>query len=397
MADGSWLMAMGDGKAIDHRPYAISHQPLAMFTDLRQALRLLLKSPGFSALIVVVLALGIGANTAIFSIVNGVLFKPLPFADAARLVAIDTTVRNEPDDSAYLDVLDWHAQASTVERIAGLCDRRGHADRTRRGGVGADGGGDPRHFPAARRRADCRPRARPQRRPARRRADGGDLRNPVDAIVRPRCIHHRQAGAARRRPDRDRRRDAGAVRVSVRRREPVADLDAGAGVALLGAVGRSARRVVPEGDRPAASRRRAAGGAVRAVGDCRADRRSQPAQRHARHRGSSISGCPRQQLPAGADRAARRGGGGAADRVREHRQPAAGARHLAAAGDGGPHRARREPRTDRAPAADREPDARRDRRRGGNDGRAVGRGRAGPDQPGADSAAQHASRSIAAC
>jgi putative ABC transport system permease protein len=90
-----------------------------MFTDLRQALRLLLKSPGFSALIVVVLALGIGANTAIFSIVNGVLFKPLPFADAARLVAIDTTVRNEPDDSAYLDVLDWHAQASTVERIAG--------------------------------------------------------------------------------------------------------------------------------------------------------------------------------------------------------------------------------------------------------------------------------------
>src|SRR5512132_2488054 len=89
-----------------------------MFTDLRQALRLLLKSPGFSTLIVVVLALGIGANTAIFSIVNGVLLKPLPFADAARLVAIETTVKGEPDDSAYLDVLDWRAQASTVEHIA---------------------------------------------------------------------------------------------------------------------------------------------------------------------------------------------------------------------------------------------------------------------------------------
>jgi putative ABC transport system permease protein len=89
-----------------------------MFTDLRQALRLLFKSPGFSALIVVVLALGIGANTAIFSIVDGVLLKPLPFADASRLVAIDTTVRNEPDDSAYLDVLDWRAQASTLEHIA---------------------------------------------------------------------------------------------------------------------------------------------------------------------------------------------------------------------------------------------------------------------------------------
>jgi putative ABC transport system permease protein len=90
-----------------------------MFTDLRQALRLLLKSPGFSALIVVVLALGIGANTAIFSIVNGVLLKPLPFADAGRLVAIDTTVRNEPDDTAYLDLLDWRAQAGTVEHVAG--------------------------------------------------------------------------------------------------------------------------------------------------------------------------------------------------------------------------------------------------------------------------------------
>src|ERR1700733_1451904 len=89
-----------------------------MFTDLRQALRLVYKAPGFSALIVVVLALGIGANTAIFSIVQGVLLAPLPFADAARLVAVDTTVRNAPDDSACLDVLDWRAQATTVDRIA---------------------------------------------------------------------------------------------------------------------------------------------------------------------------------------------------------------------------------------------------------------------------------------
>src|SRR5712692_3796223 len=87
-----------------------------MFTDLRQAFRLLLKTPGFSALVVIVLAVGIGANTAIFSIVNGVLLKPLPFADAGRLVAIDTTVRNEPDDTAYLDFLDWRSQATTIDR-----------------------------------------------------------------------------------------------------------------------------------------------------------------------------------------------------------------------------------------------------------------------------------------
>ena len=103
-----------------------------MLTDLRHALRLVFKSPGFSGLIVIVVALGIGANTAVFSIVNGVLLKSLPFADPTRLVAIDTTVRNEPDDSAYLDILDWRAQATTVDRIAGYATAAvtltGHGD-----------------------------------------------------------------------------------------------------------------------------------------------------------------------------------------------------------------------------------------------------------------------------
>jgi putative ABC transport system permease protein len=89
-----------------------------MFTDLRYAARLLAAAPGFTVIVVLVLTLGIGANTAIFSILNGVLLEPLPFADAARLVAIDTTVRNEPDDTAYLDFLDWQKQATTIDRMA---------------------------------------------------------------------------------------------------------------------------------------------------------------------------------------------------------------------------------------------------------------------------------------
>jgi hypothetical protein len=89
-----------------------------MVTDFRQPFRALLKSPGFSALVIVVLAVGIGANTAIFSVVNGVLLRPLPFAHADRLVAVDATVRNQPDDMSYPDFLDWHAQAKAFERLS---------------------------------------------------------------------------------------------------------------------------------------------------------------------------------------------------------------------------------------------------------------------------------------
>src|SRR3954470_2979629 len=89
-----------------------------MSTDIRQALRTLRKSPGFSALVIVVLAAGIGVNTAIFSIVDGVLLEPLPFAHANRLVAVETTTRSEPDSTSYPDFIDWHQQATTMERLA---------------------------------------------------------------------------------------------------------------------------------------------------------------------------------------------------------------------------------------------------------------------------------------
>src|SRR5579871_972370 len=89
-----------------------------MVTDLHQAVRTLRKTPGFSALVVLVLAVGIGANTAIFSVVDGVLLKPLPFAHADRLVAVDTTLKGEPDDTAYPDFVDWRATTRTLDRLA---------------------------------------------------------------------------------------------------------------------------------------------------------------------------------------------------------------------------------------------------------------------------------------
>jgi predicted permease len=86
---------------------------------LRLALRLLAKSPAFTALVVLTLALGIGANTAIFSLVRNTCLRALPYPDADRLVHVSEHSARYSDMSvSYPDFLDWRAGADTLSGLA---------------------------------------------------------------------------------------------------------------------------------------------------------------------------------------------------------------------------------------------------------------------------------------
>ncbi len=93
--------------------------------DLRYACRVLTRNPGFAIAVVLTLALAIGANTAIFSAVHGVLIRPLPYPDADRLVRIYTvqTEGGNRSASAIPDYLDWKQLATSFEAMEGIRQR----------------------------------------------------------------------------------------------------------------------------------------------------------------------------------------------------------------------------------------------------------------------------------
>jgi len=95
--------------------------------DVRYALRMLRRNPGFALLGILVMALGIGANTAVFSVVNAVLLDPLPYHDADRIVTlsyVEEATPPTPSAAAFTgqvsapDATDWHDQSTTFEAMA---------------------------------------------------------------------------------------------------------------------------------------------------------------------------------------------------------------------------------------------------------------------------------------
>jgi putative ABC transport system permease protein len=94
--------------------------------DLRFAVRMLAKNPGLTAVAVLCIALGIGANTSAFSVVNAILLRPFPYADPERIVGFHmTNLRREIDEGSpsYLELLDFREQSTSFSQMAAYGDR----------------------------------------------------------------------------------------------------------------------------------------------------------------------------------------------------------------------------------------------------------------------------------
>jgi hypothetical protein len=112
----------GNATLIEERGREVWQWPSleSLLTDIRYALRMLRKNPGFTSVAVLTLALGIGANTAIFSVVNAVLLQSLPYQDPDRLVWIASgdSANGFGDNISLADFQEWKARSHSFDHMA---------------------------------------------------------------------------------------------------------------------------------------------------------------------------------------------------------------------------------------------------------------------------------------
>ena len=96
-----------------------------LLNGLHHAVRQLKKSLGLTAIVIITLALSIGANTIIFSIVDAVMLRPLPYAQPQQLVEVEMTNRGivEPSGVSYPEFFDWRLQNHTLEHLVSYHDK----------------------------------------------------------------------------------------------------------------------------------------------------------------------------------------------------------------------------------------------------------------------------------
>src|SRR5947209_4430211 len=111
----------------------------SFFQDVRYAIRRLRMTPGFTAVAILTLALGIGANSAIFTVINAVLLRALPFRDPGKIVLLSESIPQFPILSvSYLNYFDWRSQSHSFTDVSAV----------RNFNMTLTGAGDPELLPA---------------------------------------------------------------------------------------------------------------------------------------------------------------------------------------------------------------------------------------------------------
>ena len=184
--------------------------------DVRYAARLLMRSPGFTAVAVLTLALGIGANTAIFSVVHSVLLKPLPYAQPDDIHSVQVVIPERRDQFASLPVtvqayLQWRKTTTVFSAIAALRPWECNMTQRWRAGTSWRRQSLGQLLFVSWRAGRTRPRILRRRRPAGPRTRRGDQRRIVEEAVRFRSRRDRQEGCHQRRGSPRRRRGSPVV------------------------------------------------------------------------------------------------------------------------------------------------------------------------------------------